>query len=371
MPPSMPRLLLRLVLVLVAVSASRLTGRASTASSVVGHMGDGTPIEAYTLTNAHDLTCKVLTYGGVIWEVDLPDRTGALADVVLGFDHVEDYVKKPQYFGALVGRVCNRIAQGTFTLNGTRYTLPLNAGANHIHGGFKGFSKVVWQARALPGSGVELSYVSRDGEEGYPGTVHVSCRYVLTDDNALRLEYTATTDKPTPINLTNHSFWNLSGGGSVLGEVLTIRASRYVATNALLLPSGETPPVAGGPLDFRAAKPIGKDIARLTNSPQGYDSNWIVDGPGTLSAPVAELYDPASGRDMVVYTDQPGVQFYTGNSLSGALIGKKGVAYKAHESVCLETQHFPDSVNHPAFPSTILSPGETFHSTTVYVFSAR
>ena len=364
----MARFLSALALVLASLC---LVARASTSSEVVAHMPDGTPVEEYTLRNAHGLTCKVLTYGGVIHEVDVPDRKGVLGDVVLGFDRVDDYFKKPQYFGALVGRVCNRIAQGKFTLNGKVYSLPLNAGTNHIHGGFKGFSKVVWTARTLPGAGVELSYVSRDGEEGYPGTVHVSCQYSLGDDDTLKLEYRATTDKPTPLNLTNHSFWNLSGGGSVLGEVLTLHASRYVAANALLLPSGETPSVAGGPMDFRSPKAIGRDIDQLTNSPKGYDSNWIIDASGDLSQPAAELYDTASGRDMVVYTDQPGVQFYTGNSLTGALVGKKGVAYRAHESVCLETQHFPDSVNHPNFPSTILNPGESFHSVTIYRFSTR
>lgn len=344
---------------------------ASTTVAPYGHLPDGTAIEQYTLTNAHGLVCKVITYGATLTNVETPDRDGHLADIVLGFDNLAGYLGTDPYFGATIGRVANRIARGHFTLDGKTYSLPVNDGPNTLHGGLKGFDKVVWTAKAMAkGTGVELRYTSPDGQEGFPGTLRVRVRYVLTDDNALHIEYWARTDADTPINLTNHTYWNLSGHGSILNDLLTLHASRYTPVDSTLIPTGELVPVAGGPMDFRTPKRIGQDLGKLTNQPQGYDFNWVLDHPG-LGSIAAELYDPASGRVLDVETDQPGIQFYTGNFLDGTITGKGGVKYQQHTAVCLETQHFPDSVNQPSFPSTILHRGDTYRTTTLYRFGVR
>lgn len=344
---------------------------ASTTVSNFGRMPDGTVIKQYTLTNRNGLVCKVITYGATITEVDVPDRGGKLGDVVLGFPSLDGYLGAEPFFGATVGRVANRIAHGQFTLGGETYKVPLTDGPHSLHGGIKGFDKVVWGARALEGSAVELTYLSPDGDQGYPGNLRAIVRFTLADDNRLRIDYEAEADQATPVNLTNHSYWNLGGGGSILGERVTIRASRYTPVDSTLIPTGEIAPVAGGPMDFTTAKPVGRDLKLLTNHPQGYDHNFVIDRPGDLSSPIAEVDDAASGRVLTVYTDQPGVQFYTGNFLDGKLIGKNGQRYGQYGALCLETQHFPDSVNHPNFPSTILHPRQVYHTTTIYAFSTR
>jgi aldose 1-epimerase len=344
---------------------------ASATKSLYGRMPDGTPVYLYTLTNGRNLICKVITYGGIITEIDAPDRTGKLEDIVLGCSSLEGYLKKPPYFGAIIGRVANRIAQGRFTLDGKTYSLATNDGPNHLHGGNRGFDKVVWEARALPGAAVELSHTSTDGEEGYPGTLRAKVTYRLTEDNRLRIDYEATADQATPVNLTNHTYWNLAGRGTILNQVLRLNASRYTPVDATLIPTGEMAPVANGPMDFRSPKPIGRDLGQLTNTPQGYDHNWVLDSVGVQKTPAAQLYDPSTGRVLEIFTDQPGIQFYSGNFLDGTITGKRGAIYRQYDGLCLETQHFPDSVHHPDFPSTILRPGATYRTTTICFFSTR
>ena len=334
---------------------------------------DGTAA-LFTLRNAHGCRATISPYGGTLTSLLVPDRNGRLGDVVLGFEDLSGY-RSPAfrqanpYFGALIGRYGNRIAQGRFTLDGHPYSLATNNGPNSLHGGTVGFDQKTWAAE--PGTGPEgeflkLSYRSPAGEEGYPGTLDVTVVYTLTDDNALRLDYTATTDQPTPLNLTNHSYFNLSLGASpdILSHEVTLAADRYTVVDATLIPTGELRPVAGTPFDFRTPHAIG---ARIGQVPGGYDHNWVL-SPDAARQPAATVYDPASGRTLEVITDQPGIQFYTGNFLDGTLTGKGGTAYGQHAGFCLETQHFPDSPNQPAFPNTILRPGETFRSVTSYRF---
>jgi len=348
--------------------------KASVTKSDYGQLPDGTSVEQYTLTNPHGLVCKIITYGGVITELDVPDRNGRLGDVVVGFDSLAQYVKGHPYFGAIVGRVANRIAKGRFTLDGKTYTLAVNNGPNALHGGRRGFDKVVWNAEPLASADsavLKLSYASPDGEEGYPGTLKVTVTYTLTDKNELRIDYEATTDKATPVNLTNHSYWNLTGGGNVFGHELMIAARNFTPTDDTLIPTGEIKPVKGTPLDFTTPKPIGKDIQQLLHAPQrGYDHNFVLDGGGKTLALAARVYEPRTGRVMEVLTDQPGVQLYTANFLDHTR-GKGGQLHQKHGAFCLETQHFPDSVNHPNFPSAILRPGEVYRTTTVHRFSVR
>jgi len=336
-------------------------------------MPDGTPVELYTLTNANGLVCKVITYGAVITELDVPDRAGNLGDVVLGFDNLHQYLRESPCFGAVVGRVANRIANGRFVVDGRTYTLATNNGPNTLHGGIKGFDKVLWKAEAAEGSdgpAVVLRHVSPDGDEGFPGALSVRMKYSLTNSNELRFDYEATTDKATPVNLTNHSYFNLACKGDVLGHMLQLSAGRYTPADSGLIPTGAIEDVAGGPLDFTKSKAIGRDIAELSGT-RGYDHNFVIDGGGHGLVLAAHVYEPVSGRSVDVLTDQPGVQLYTSNSFNGTLVGKYGVAYPLHAAFCLETQHYPDSVNKPGFPSTLLRPGETFRSTTVYRFSAK
>ncbi len=373
-PRSLALPLLTAALVLAAPFSAKAM-QSSTTQSPYGKLPDGTPIEQYTLTNESGVTLKVITYGAIITELRVPDRSGAFGDIVLGFDKLEPYETKSPYFGAAIGRVGNRIARGRFTLDGKTYSLAINNAPNHLHGGLRGFDKVVWKAEAAKGPngapGVTFRYTSADGEEGYPGTLSVTMTYVLTNANELVLHYQATTDKDTPVNLTNHSYFNLSGRGDILGHVLRLAASRFTPVDDTLIPTGAIAPVAGTPMDFMEGKPIGRDLGRLANKPQGYDHNFVLDSGGGHLALAASVYDPASGRALDLLTDQPGVQFYSGNFLDGTLTGKYGVVYQQHDAFCLETQHFPDSVNHPNFPSTILHPGQVYRSTTIYRFSVR
>jgi aldose 1-epimerase len=339
--------------------------------SSFGKLADGTAVDLFTVTNASGIIAKITNYGTIITELHVPDRQGKLGDIVLGFDNLEQYLKKHPYFGCTVGRVANRIAKGKFTLDGKTYTLAVNNGPNALHGGLKGFDKVAWRAEAQSGAAVKFTYTSADGEEGYPGKLDVTVVMTLTDDNELRIDYTAVTDKPTPVNLTNHSYFNLALRGDVLGHEMTIAADHYTPTSADLIPTGEIAPVAGTPLDFRTPHTLGSRIHELTNVEKGYDHNFVLNSGGKSLALAARAYEPTSGRVMEVHTTEPGIQLYTANYLDGSLVGKNGIVYNRQTAFCLETQHFPDSVNKPNFPSTILRPGQTYRQTTVHKFSVK
>ena len=341
-----------------------------------GRTTDGTETQLFTLRNAHGATATISNYGGTLTSLRVPDKNGRFGDVVLGFEDVSGYQspafrKANPYFGALIGRYGNRIAEGQFTLDGKTYQLATNNGPNSLHGGNIGFNQRIWQAvpsTSAAGETLTLTYHSPADEEGYPGNLTVTVVYTLTDDHALRLDYTATTDQATPLNLTNHTYFNLSHGTSpdVLAHEPTLAADRYTVVDATQIPTGELRPVAGTPFNFATPHAIGERIGQV---PGGYDHNWVLNGGATRLA--ARVYDPSSGRILEVTTDQPGIQFYTGNFLDGTLTGKNGVVYGPHAGFCLETQHFPDSPNQPGFPNAILRPGEMFHSTTVYRFGVR
>jgi aldose 1-epimerase len=350
----------------------------SLSRQVFGTAADGTAIDLFTLTNAHGLEARVMTFGGTLVSLRAPGRDGALGDVLLGFDTLEGYLAGHPFFGSLVGRYGNRIAAGSFSLGGNTYTLARNNGQNHLHGGAVGFDKVIWQARELATGdepALELIYLSRDGEEGYPGNLSVTVVYTLTAQNELRLDYTASTDQETVVNLTNHAYFNLAGGGDIYGHELQIHADRYLPTDAGQIPTGELRPVAGTALDFTGPTPIGAhihdDVEDLRVANGGFDHTWVLADHTRPLTPAVVLYEPGSGRVMETLTTQPGVQFYSGNMLDGSLTGKGGQVYAKHTGLCLETQHFPDSPNQPAFPSTVLRPGETYRQTTVYRFSTR
>jgi aldose 1-epimerase len=345
----------------------------SVRTAAFGQLPGGGPVRLFTLTNARGLIARVTDLGATLTELHVPDRTGRPGDVVLGFDGLARYLAPHPYFGSTVGRVANRIARGRFTLDGTTYQLAANNGPNHLHGGLTGFDKALWRAEALPGgeTGVRFAHVSPDGDQGYPGRLDLVVTMRLTDDDGLVIDYRATTDQATPINLTNHAYFNLAGGGDVLGHELWLAAARYTPADETLVPTGDLRPVKGTPLDFTRPTPIGARFDRLPGEPRGYDHNFVIDrtAPGPVLA--ARVFEPGTGRVMEVITTQPGVQLYTANFLDGTLIGKRGAAYGRYAGFCLETQHFPDSVNHPAFPGTILRPGETYRQTTVYRFSTR
>jgi aldose 1-epimerase len=340
-----------------------------------GATPDGKAIDLYVLQNSQ-LTVKVMTYGATITAIETPDRNGKVEDVVLGFDDLAGYLGTHPYFGSTVGRVANRIARGKFTLDGKEYTLATNNGPNALHGGLKGFDKVVWKAEELEsgdGPSVRMSYTSPDGEEGYPGNLKVSVLFTVTVDDKLKIQYSAETDKATPVNLSNHTYFNLGGkdSDSIRDHEITLNADRYTPVDDTLIPTGEIAPVENTVFDLRKPTRLGPKIDQLTNDPRGYDHNYVLnnkDGDLTLAATV---YDPKSGREMRISTTEPGVQFYTGNFLDGTNTGKGGVVYKQHGALCLETQHFPDSINQPTFPSTVLKPGEKYTQTTVFAFSAR
>ncbi|HLE01758.1 MAG TPA: aldose epimerase family protein [Bdellovibrionota bacterium] len=349
------------------------------AQSDFGKTADGTSVELYTLTNAQGLKASIMTYGALVTKLEVPDRNGKLGDIVLGFDNLDGYLAGHPYFGATIGRVANRIAKGKFTLDGKQYSLATNNGPNHLHGGTAGFDKRVWKAEPIvsnEGPAVKFTYRSPDGEEGYPGNLDVSVVYTLTNQNELKIQYAATTDQATPVNLTNHSYFNLAGGGDILGHDLTIHAKRFTPVDETLIPTGKLQSVKKSPMDFTKSHQIGERIAQLKGNPEkgnpgGYDHNYVLNnGTGKL-APAARVREPNSGRVMEISTTEPGIQFYSGNFLDGTLKGKGGVVYQKHAGFCLETDHFPDSVNQPKFPSVILRPGKTYTQTTIHKFSVE
>lgn len=336
-------------------------------------------MDIYTLTNKNGASAQITNYGGIVVALNVPDQSGRLGDVVLGFDNLEEYLKVHPFFGALVGRYGNRIANGKFSLHGVEYTLAQNDGPNSLHGGLKGFDKVFWDAKPLDtpnGPALELTYLSQDGEEGYPGNLLVKVTYTLTHNNELKIDYSATTDKDTVINLTHHSYFNLTGAGKgdILAHELMIKADKFTPVNANMIPTGELRPVVGTPFDFTHPTPIGLRLNQADEQLKfggGYDHTWVLNSQDGSLALAARVSEPTSGRIMELWTTEPGVQFYSGNFLDGSIIGKGGRAYQYRFALCLETQHFPDSPNHPEFPSTILRAGQTYTSTTVYKFLVR
>jgi len=359
----------------LAVCVEGATGKTQKRS--FGKTRDGVPVEIYSLHNSKGMEVQITNYGGIVVSLKVPDRNGKFADVVLGFDSLDDYLKKHPYFGALIGRYGNRIGGAQFKLNGILYPLAKNDGTNHLHGGMIGFDKAVWKAKPVAGreaSALELSYLSKDGEEGYPGNLSSKVTYTLSDDNALRIDYEATTDKDTVVNLTNHSYFNLEGqgNGDILNHEITIAADHFTPVNSGLIPTGELRPVAGTPFDFREPHKIGERIAaddEQLRLGKGYDHNFVLKGADGNLRLAAQVTEPRSGRILQVYTTEPGVQFYCGNFLDGSLHGKGGKVYQRRYGFCLETQHFPDSPNKPGFPSTLLHPGSTYRTSTVYRFS--
>jgi len=343
-----------------------------------GKTKDGVSADLYSLTNANGTEVDITNYGGIITSIIVPDKDGNMGDVALGFDNLDDYMKKSPYFGCIVGRYGNRIAKGKFTLNGKTYTLAVNDGPNHLHGGIVGFDKVIWDAKEVRGGdyvGLKLSYLSKDGEEGYPGNLSVTVTYLLTNDNEIKIQYEATTDQPTVCNLTNHTYFNLADGGasSILDHELMIDADSITAIDETSIPT-QLMPVAGTPFDFRKPKKIGLDInnddPQIKNG-QGYDHNFVLNGKSGTLRLAARAVDPSTGRVLEVLTEEPGIQLYTGNFLDGSITGKEGKVYKYRNGFCLETQHYPDSPNQPDFPSTVLNPGEKYQTTTIYKFSVE
>jgi aldose 1-epimerase len=338
-----------------------------------GKTADGTPVEIYTLRNDKGCEARIMTYGGIVVSLKVPDKNGNFGDVVLGYDKLDDYVKNSPFFGALVGRYGNRIAKGKFTLAGKEYTLALNNAPNNLHGGPIGFDKRVWKATTLltaDGPVLKLNYLSQDGDQGFPGNLNVTATYTLTADNGLLLNYTATTDKATLCNLTQHSYFNLAGKGDVLNYLVYINADKFTPVDKTLIPTGELKPVEGTPFDFRKPTAIGARINAADEQIKfgnGYDHNWVINKPPGKLGLVARVTDPATGRVMEVLSTEPGVQFYTGNFLDG-ITGKGGWVYKNRSGFCFEPQHYPDSPNHPQFPSTALKPGETYQNTILYRF---
>jgi aldose 1-epimerase len=349
-----------------------VSAKTRVAKQPFGHTAEGTPVDLYSLVDGK-IEVGIITYGGIVVSLRTPDRNGKIDDVVLGCDSVEKYEAQTAHFGGIIGRYANRIAHGSFKLDGKTYSIPKNDGDNALHGGTRGFDKVVWGAKEIT-DGIELTYVSKDGEQGFPGTLTTTVRYTLSG-SALRIEYSATTDKDTVLNLTNHSYFNLAGQGKgdVLGHVLKIDASRMTPVDAALIPTGELKSVSGTPFDFRTPHAIGERINADDTQLQlgkGYDHNFVLDHPPGELAEAAEVYEPTTGRILKVLTTEPGLQLYTGNFLDGSITGKEGRVYNRRFAFCLETQHFPDSPNHAAFPSTELKPGKKFHSVTVFEFSA-
>lgn len=332
---------------------------------------DTMDVYLYTMTNDNGMTVKITNYGGIVTSILVPDKDGNTADVVLGFDELQPYLDGHPYFGSIVGRYGNRIAKGKFSIDDVEYTLATNNGPNHLHGGIKGFDKQVWNVKekSFPDTAsLRLQYTSPDGEEGYPGNLRVMVIYSLTNDNELIIEYKATTDKATPLNLTHHSYFNLGGTQQdALDHVLTIAAHKYVAVDENLIPTGELPDVQGTPMDFSSSHSIGERIADVDG---GYDHTYVLFDTGKMNK-AADVYHPGSGRAMEVFTSEPGIQFYSGNFLDGSLTGKNGIIYNQHHGFCLETQHFPDSPNQPDFPSTLLRPGEEYSYTTIYKFLTK
>jgi len=365
---------------LLLISCAAFAPAQTVSKESFGKTADGQNIDLYTLRNTHGVEARITNYGGILVSLKVPDRNGKFDDVVLGFNDLDSYLtKNDPYFGAIIGRYGNRIAKGRFTLNGVEYKLAVNNGENHLHGGIKGFDKVVWtgdEMKSKVGPAVVLTYLSKDGEEGYPGNLNVRVVYTLTNNNEIKIDYTATTDKDTVTNLTHHSYFNLAGegNGDILNHLVTINANRFVPTDAGSIPTGELRNVAGTPFDFLKATAIG---ARINNDDEqlklgnGYDHTWVINGRiGTMRL-AATAYEAGSGRVMQVWTTEPGVQFYTGNFLNGTLTGKSGKVYARRNGFCFETQHYPDSPNQSSFPTTTLKKGQTYKSTTIYKFSSR
>ena len=339
-----------------------------------GKTPDGQEVDLYIMTNTNGITAKITNYGAILVSLEVPDKNGKLADITLGFDTLEGYIKGHPYFGATVGRYANRIGGAKFKLNDVEYQLAANNGPNHLHGGIKGFDKVVWKAEYVladsDGAKVKLSYLSKDGEEGYPGNLTCTVTYTLTKDDELKINYEAETDKPTVINLTNHSYWNLAGqgNGDILGHELMLNADMYTPVDEGLIPTGEIKRVKDSPMDFTKPMIIGSRIAQVEG---GYDHNYVLNSGGGTLALRARIYEPTSGRFMEIHTVEPGVQFYTGNFLDGSITGKAGKVYNKHYGFCLETQHFPDSPNKPDFPSVVLKPGDKYTTVTVHKFYTK
>jgi aldose 1-epimerase len=366
-----------LVAICLAGCASQPAAPGQISKAPFGKTADGTPVDIFMLRNAKGCEARICNYGGIVTSLTVPDKNGKLGDVVLGYDNLDGYLKSTPYFGCLVGRYGNRIAKGKFTLNGTQYTLATNNGPNTLHGGKVGFDKVVWHATMLAGSrgpALELRYLSKDGEEGYPGNLSVTAVYTLTDDNALRLDYTATTDKDTVLNLTHHSYFNLRGHGDNLGHVVQINADKFTPVDSTLIPTGELKPVDGTPFDFRKPTAIGARVNAADEQIKfggGYDHNWVINKQVGELAQQAVVYEPESGRVMEVWSTEPGLQFYGGNFLDGKITGKGGWTYKYRNGFCMEPQHFPDSPNQTNFPSVVLKPGQIYKNTIIYKFSAK
>lgn len=350
----------------------------SVTSEKFGTLPDGREVERFTLTNANGLQMKVITYGGIITSLTTPDRDGNQGDIVLGFDTLEGYLQEVPYFGALIGRYGNRIANGKFTLDGKEYSLAKNDGPNHLHGGDKGFDKVLWTAseeKTDNGAALKLQYRSKDMEEGYPGNLDVTVVYTLTNDDELKVDYKAATDKKTVLNLTQHSYFNLSPESeTILGHELELNADAFLPVNKTLIPTGEIKDVEGTPFDFRQSKTVGKDIEQKNTQLEygkGYDHCWVLNGENGEMKHAATLHDPKSGRVMEVLTTEPAIQFYSGNFLDGSLAGKENKNYVHRSGLCLETQHYPDSPNQPDFPSTVLEPGDEYSTTTIFKFTVK
>ena len=342
-----------------------------------GQTKDGIAVDLYTLRNSKGAEVGICNYGGLVTFLKVPDRNGQFGDVVLGYDTLADYIKESPYFGALIGRYGNRIAKGKFKLDGKEYTLATNNAPNALHGGLKGFDKVVWEPRilaTLEGPALKLKYESKDGEEGYPGNLSVTAVYTLTDDNALKLEYTATTDKDTVVNFTQHSYFNLAGKGDILNHEVMMPADRFTPVDSTLIPTGELKPVDGTPFDFRTPTAIGARIGQEDEQLKfgnGYDHNWVINKPMGQLGLMARVYEPTTGRVLEVGSTEPGLQFYTGNFLDGKLTGKGGWVYQFRNGFCLEAQHYPDSPNQPNFPSVVLKPGQVYQSTIIFKFSVQ
>ena len=377
------RLMLRMIgmlLILVSLGAAQEQVKANIDKRSFGKTADGLPVDLYVLTNSSGMQAAITNYGGILVSLKVRDRQHKFADVVLGYDNLEGYVGDKTFQGATIGRYGNRIAHGKFSLNGTAYTLDRNDGENHLHGGVRGFNKVLWQAKPVSGresQSLVLTYSSPDGEGGYPGNLRVQVTYTLTENNDLKIDYEATTDKDTVVNLTNHAYYNLAGqgDGDILGHVLTIFADRFTPVDKTLIPTGHLQSVKGTPFDFTHPTAIGARIDRDDDQLKlghGYDHNFVLNaGMNPAPVPAAMVYDPKSGRMLEIATTEPGIQFYSGNFLDGSIKGKEGKVYKHRYGLCLETQHYPDSPNHPDFPSTVLKAGETYRTTTVYSFSVR
>ena len=367
-----------LLLILILTTAAAAHAQANITKETFGKTADGQNVDLYTIRNSRGFEAKITNYGGIVVSLKVPDRNGKFGDVVLGFNDFNSYLKNDPYFGAIIGRYGNRIAKGRFTLNGVEYKLAANNGENHLHGGIKGFDKVVWTGTPRStrgGAEIVLTYLSKDGEEGYPGNLNVTVVYRLTN-NELRIDYSATTDKDTVTNLTHHSYFNLAGegNGDILNHLVTINANHFVPTDAGSIPTGELRRVAGTPFDFLKATAIGERInedEEQLKLGRGYDHTFVIDGrPGALRL-AATAFEQTSGRVMQVWTTEPGMQFYTGNFLDGTLTGKSGKSYPRRSGFCFETQHYPDSPNQPSFPTTTLKKDQTYKSTTIYRFSSR